>query len=157
MIFFHFFNFLTKINVAFVCFRSRKKNAESVNFAPCPSDRFTRRNGNYFLTYKQACYFVHARFKYRVYFCGFGYVILCFRFTILSAQHLLTAPFLGGVSNALGIFDYAGFFFYGIWLFFMLLLLSYLSAVVTYFLISFVATLGLLGCIYLELPLPSTK
>ena len=39
--------------------------------------------GKHFPTSKQACYFVHARFKYRVYFCGFGYV-LCFRFTILS-------------------------------------------------------------------------
>ena len=32
--FFSFFNFLTKINVAFVYFRSRKMNAESVDFAP---------------------------------------------------------------------------------------------------------------------------
>ena len=45
-----------------------------------------------------------------VYLCGFGYVILCFRFTALSVQPLLTAPFLGGVSNALGISDYARFF-----------------------------------------------
>jgi len=66
--------------------------------------------GKYFATYKQACYFVHARFKYRVYFCGFGYLILCFCFTILSVKPLLTAPFLGGVSNALGISDYARFF-----------------------------------------------
>ena len=48
--------------------------------------------------------------------------------------------------------------FHGTWLFSMLLLLSYLSYFVTYnFLISFVASLGLLGYTYLELPLPSTK
>ena len=39
--------------------------------------------GKYFPTHMHSCYFVHARFKYRIYFCGFGYV-LCFRFTILS-------------------------------------------------------------------------
>ena len=50
--------------------------------------------GKYFPTYKQACYFVHhAWFNYRVCFCGFGCVILCFRFTILSVQPLLTPPF----------------------------------------------------------------
>ncbi|CAH3028460.1 unnamed protein product, partial [Porites evermanni] len=51
--------------------------------------------GKYFPTYKQACYFAHARFKYCVYFCGFGNVILCFRFTILSVQPLLTLLFFG--------------------------------------------------------------
>ena len=43
--FFHFFNFLTKVNAAFVYFRSRKKNAKGVDFAPRSSDRFTRGNG----------------------------------------------------------------------------------------------------------------
>ena len=51
--------------------------------------------GKHFPNYKQACYFVHARFKYRDYFCAFGYVILCFCFNILSVQPLLTAPFFG--------------------------------------------------------------
>ena len=63
--------------------------------------------GKHFPTSKQACYFVHARFKYHVYFCGFGYV-LYFRFTILSP---FDRPlFLGGVSCALGVNDYARFF-----------------------------------------------
>ena len=43
---------------------------------------------SYFPTFKQVCYFVHARFKYRVYFCDSVYVILCFRFTSLSVQPL---------------------------------------------------------------------
>ena len=114
--------------------------------------------GNYFPTYKQACYFVHARFKYCVYFCGFGYVILCFRFTILSVQPLLTAPFFGGVSNALGISDYARFFnFFNLAFFYAVTAVLFIVFCHLYFSISFVATSGLSGSIYLELPLPSTK
>ena len=40
-----------------------------------------------------ATFFMHG--LNTVYFCSFGYGILCFRFTILSVQPLLTAPFFG--------------------------------------------------------------
>ena len=79
--------------------------------------------GKHFPTSKQACYFVHARFKYRVYFCGFGYVILCFRFTILSVQPLLTAPFFGRCVQCTR-YQWLCTFFHGTWLFSILLLLS---------------------------------
>ena len=45
--------------------------------------------GKYFPTYKQACYFVHVRFKYRVYFCGFS-----FGFGFLS-PHFLFSRLIG--------------------------------------------------------------
>ena len=54
---------------------------------------------------------------------GFGYVIFCFRFTILSVQPLLTAPFFGRCVLCTRC-QWLCTFFHGTWLFSILLLLS---------------------------------
>ena len=51
---------------------------------------------SHFPTFKQACYFVHARCQYHVYFCGFGYVMLCRSFTIFSVQTPFDRPLFFG-------------------------------------------------------------
>ena len=86
--------------------------------------------GKYFPTHMHSCYFIHARFKYRIYFCGFGYVILYFRVTILSVQSLLTAPFFGRCVQCTR-YQWLCTFSHGTWLFSILLLLSFLSYFVT--------------------------
>ena len=125
---------------------------------------------SYFPIYKQACYFVHVRFEYRVYFCGFGYVILFFRFTTLTPtptqpfdpNHYHYNPFrppplfweVCPMHSVLVIMHV----FYGTWPFFQCcyccLIYRLLSLIFFNF---FWATLGLLGFIYLTLPLPGTK
>ena len=115
--------------------------------------------GKYFPTYKQACYFVHALFKYRAYFlrlwlCYFVLSLYHFECTTTFDRRLFweVCP-MHSVSVIMHVLagNLAFYFFYTV------TAVLFIVFCHLYFSISFVATLSLFGYIYLERPLPSTK
>ena len=92
-------------------------------FHPCPSIiRNSKQRTREFFLLLESTFLPISRLA-TLFMHGFGYVIFCFRFTILSVQPLLTAPFFGRCVLCTRC-QWLCTFFHGTWLFSILLLLS---------------------------------